>query len=363
MPYRARKGDVFTFSLGELRRKFELPPKSLNVLAKILKKGQGEVKVVGFKGVGTRAIAFVQANHVMGRSMGKWSIPVEALKPLPKTKRGSVMSNLRNEVIKLANRKPELRNILLPILKEAVRPPQGNVWHGCQIQTIDESNPDRPKWKTVAQCDWTPNAVEAQMRKLPRNKEYWIQDPTGDRKMYEKGMRLVAQKKRGSVVQEGDICTVNKRAINWTGFAAPHQKKILNKTLRDGDGRVVVQSIQGDTAMVYSDPSGFILGSIQVPIASLTVVGKKASQAKRAGRPPDRDELYESYVIQDGHGLWYEVYYEGKKFGKYKYWPPMLATIQQDMERQGFFPSIYYVNDHGNTSLLDSKGRELDSWV
>jgi hypothetical protein len=40
-----------------------------------------------------------------------------------------------------------------------------------------------------------------------------------------------------------------------------------------------------------------------------------------------------------------------------------LKAACQQMERQGYWPNIYSVNDHGNVSLLDRKGREIMSWV
>jgi len=48
-------------------------------------------------------------------------------------------------------------------------------------------------------------------------------------------------------------------------------------------------------------------------------------------------------------------------------WPPddrkRFAVINAAMEEAGYWPNIYSVNDHGNVSLLDNKGREVAAWV
>lgn len=41
----------------------------------------------------------------------------------------------------------------------------------------------------------------------------------------------------------------------------------------------------------------------------------------------------------------------------------LFADIEREMSRQSYFPNIYKINDHGNVSLLDSKGNEIASWV
>jgi predicted RNA-binding Zn-ribbon protein involved in translation (DUF1610 family) len=40
-----------------------------------------------------------------------------------------------------------------------------------------------------------------------------------------------------------------------------------------------------------------------------------------------------------------------------------LRAVNAEMEREGFFPNIYHVNDHGNVSLWDKNGKELKAWV
>lgn len=41
-----------------------------------------------------------------------------------------------------------------------------------------------------------------------------------------------------------------------------------------------------------------------------------------------------------------------------------LAAIKADMEREQFWPSVFYVNDHGNIDLVDvNNGNALASWV
>lgn len=37
--------------------------------------------------------------------------------------------------------------------------------------------------------------------------------------------------------------------------------------------------------------------------------------------------------------------------------------LSAEMEARQFWPNVFYVNDHGNVSLLDSEGNSHGSWV
>lgn len=40
-----------------------------------------------------------------------------------------------------------------------------------------------------------------------------------------------------------------------------------------------------------------------------------------------------------------------------------MREIGSKMAAQGFYPNVYYVNDHGNIDLLDSRGAVIASRV
>lgn len=41
----------------------------------------------------------------------------------------------------------------------------------------------------------------------------------------------------------------------------------------------------------------------------------------------------------------------------------VFALMRDTFEEQGFYPSIYEINDHGNVTLLDSDDNSIASWV
>jgi hypothetical protein len=40
-----------------------------------------------------------------------------------------------------------------------------------------------------------------------------------------------------------------------------------------------------------------------------------------------------------------------------------LKQVREEMERLQYWPNIYEINDHGNVSLLDTKGNIVQAWV
>lgn len=80
---------------------------------------------------------------------------------------------------------------------------------------------------------------------------------------------------------------------------------------------------------------------------------------------PDDDTLRDAYVIQDGQDSAYEAY--GPGFGNLLAsggWEVVRAAILSDMDRNGYWPDVYEVNDHGNVTLLNIRtGEEVASWV
>ncbi len=54
------------------------------------------------------------------------------------------------------------------------------VWEYCRLQVIDETG-ERPVWRTVGRCLWTPNAIKAAVARLAvRNiHRVWVDGPDG----------------------------------------------------------------------------------------------------------------------------------------------------------------------------------------
>jgi len=75
------------------------------------------------------------------------------------------------------------------------------------------------------------------------------------------------------------------------------------------------------------------------------------------------EEMREGYVISDAKRGGYDVSHEGKSIGHFADKDAALDDISERMEKDKFFPNIYYVNDHGNVDLLDEDGKILESKV
>lgn len=75
------------------------------------------------------------------------------------------------------------------------------------------------------------------------------------------------------------------------------------------------------------------------------------------------DEMREGYTISDARDGGYNVSHEGKHFGDFDSIADALSEIEVQMKRDGFYPNIYYVNDHGNIDLLDAEGNSIKSRV
>ena len=79
--------------------------------------------------------------------------------------------------------------------------------------------------------------------------------------------------------------------------------------------------------------------------------------------------LDDDYVITDCGRLG-SMYCCNQGIGQYAEYDELLQAIHDDMERQQFWPNLWYVNDHGNVDLLClvSKNSVFDteiaaSWV
>jgi hypothetical protein len=75
------------------------------------------------------------------------------------------------------------------------------------------------------------------------------------------------------------------------------------------------------------------------------------------------EEMREGYVIHDARKGGYTVAHDGRHFGSYDDMDAALSDIKEHMERDNFYPNIYYVNERGNVDLLDSEGNIIRSRV
>jgi len=75
------------------------------------------------------------------------------------------------------------------------------------------------------------------------------------------------------------------------------------------------------------------------------------------------EEMAQGYVISDARGGGYNVTHEHQHFDHYRSIENALEEINDEMEREKFYPNIYYVNDHGNVDLLDQDGNVVKSRV
>ncbi len=79
--------------------------------------------------------------------------------------------------------------------------------------------------------------------------------------------------------------------------------------------------------------------------------------------PFSDEEMHEGYVIQDSRRGGYDVAQSNKLVGHYADTDEAIKAIIKRMEKEKFFPNIYYVNDHGNVDLLDKDGKIIESRV
>lgn len=71
----------------------------------------------------------------------------------------------------------------------------------------------------------------------------------------------------------------------------------------------------------------------------------------------------DDFVIQDARGQGFDVHRGGKHFGHYDSKYEAVHACNREMDREQFWPNLWYVNDHGNSDLLNSRGGIVRSWV
>lgn len=86
--------------------------------------------------------------------------------------------------------------------------------------------------------------------------------------------------KIASQVREGDICTVTASFGTMTTSFPLQQLKILRDIIRQGGGKVYVESVHGNTAYVtaYDNPVSRMVGGVDVPVSILKVINFSAAE-------------------------------------------------------------------------------------
>ena len=77
----------------------------------------------------------------------------------------------------------------------------------------------------------------------------------------------------------------------------------------------------------------------------------------------EADIADDDFTIQDARAGGYEVFQAGRRVGRPSSIETALEMVRARMERERFYPNIWYVNDRGNTDLIDSRGNIIASWV
>jgi site-specific DNA-cytosine methylase len=85
--------------------------------------------------------------------------------------------------------------------------------------------------------------------------------------------------------------------------------------------------------------------------------------------PFSDEEFNEGYIISNkvsgalGSGRGVVVTQANKRVGVYEDKEEAMKAINKRMEKEGFFPNVYFVNERGNVDLLDEKGNIVESRV
>lgn len=84
-----------------------------------------------------------------------------------------------------------------------------------------------------------------------------------------------------------------------------------------------------------------------------------------------RSEIQEGAVVHMSRGSGYDVSFTGRHLGHFKSRGGAFRAIAEKMEREKYWPNVFFVNDHGNTDLFAIRiaengkvmSRLIKSWV
>jgi hypothetical protein len=81
---------------------------------------------------------------------------------------------------------------------------------------------------------------------------------------------------------------------------------------------------------------------------------RNPEEGEEEEEPFDRDDLEQGYVIADGRSG-YDVSRRRTYLDTFDDYDDAVIFVAQDMERERYYPDVFYVNDHGNVDLLSLK--------
>jgi len=78
----------------------------------------------------------------------------------------------------------------------------------------------------------------------------------------------------GQDLSVGDVCKVDVSGIKRSeGAMAGPWIKLIQKEVKNGNGRVVIRKISGGRAEIYGEGThSYVLGAVEVPLTALTKV-------------------------------------------------------------------------------------------
>ena len=76
-----------------------------------------------------------------------------------------------------------------------------------------------------------------------------------------------------------------------------------------------------------------------------------------------KEEMDSGVVITDSGSRGYSVKADGNFLETTNDFDTAMEIALKWMKDNNFWPNLFYVNDHGNISMLDHKGNEIRSWV
>lgn len=88
-------------------------------------------------------------------------------------------------------------------------------------------------------------------------------------------------------------------------------------------------------------------------------------EEESSNHPPDEDELRESAVLSDtSYRGGTTATWSGKSLGSFTEFDDALDALRERAEGEGYWPNLYYINDHGNVALLNwEDGSVIEDWV
>lgn len=89
----------------------------------------------------------------------------------------------------------------------------------------------------------------------------------------------------------------------------------------------------------------------------------ETAEEAEGDRPPGEEELYDSIVITDRRGGGYDVVHAGRTIEQVVEWDDAVSEANIWMDKNRYWPNLYYINERGNVDLLDKDGKIIKSWV